>query len=160
MAMHLPTVIAVILLLLPISSTSADSTSPPNASQFYGCWEVSLIKWKPEPEHETAKYLAVPQRIFLSVKPAPRENTYLLLPAPGEPQTIHDDNYWQFEPNGGLRLSWRAAEAGKGAEIILEPPVPGEKAMSGIARSAFNIQVVHQDRVVVYWWRPGKFRDC
>jgi len=156
---HLRTVIAVIILLLPVSSSNADSTSP-NASQFYGCWEVSLIKWKPEADPENARYLAVPQRIFLSLNPAARENTYTLLPAPGEPQTIHDDTYWQFEPNGGIRLSWRVAVAGKGVQIILEPPESGEKAMQGIARSAFNIQILHQDRVVVYWWRPGKFRDC
>jgi hypothetical protein len=94
------------------------------------------------------------------MKPAARQKTYILLPAPGEPLPIHDDNYWQFEPNGGIRLSWRAVETGKGVQIILEPPEPGEKAMQGTARSAFNIQVLHEDKVVVYWWRPGKFRDC
>jgi hypothetical protein len=148
------TVVAVFILLLSVRSASPDSTAAPNALQFYGCWEVSLIKWKPEPEAGNAKYLAVPQRIFLSVKPAVRDNTYILLPAPGESQTIHDDNYWQFEPNGGIRLRWSAGVAGNGVQIILEPLVPGEKAMKGIAKAAFDIKVPQKDDpVVVYWWR-------
>jgi hypothetical protein len=151
MVIRLPTVIAVIILFLPVSPTNADS---PSASEFYGCWQVSRINWQPKPEPGIAKYLAVPQRIFLSAKSAVRENTYILLPAPGEVKTIHDDNYWQFEPNGGIRLTWRAGAAGSGVQIILEPLVPGEKAMKGIAKAAFDRKVPQQDDPVVVYSLP------
>jgi hypothetical protein len=82
-----------------------------------------------------------------------RKNTYRLLPAPGQPQTIHDDNYWQFESNGGVRLSWHSKAAGKGVQIILEPREPDLKAMKGIAKAIFDNKVLYKDPVVVYWWR-------
>jgi hypothetical protein len=68
------------------------------------CYELSSIVWEPEPTAADAKYLTVSKRIWLTHKPATRVITSILLPAPGETQTIHDDNFYFLRTD--LRLIW------------------------------------------------------
>jgi len=113
-------VFAVLILLLSVSSTGA--SPPPKPTDFQtGCYELSAIKWEPDPKGD-AKYLTVPKRIWLSDYASPvQDNAYFLLPAPGQTQTIHIKTFWTIDAKE-VHLKWGAGPAGSGVLIILQRP--------------------------------------
>ena len=143
MTRHLSTVFAVIMLLLSIDSARADSTSstPQNTT---GCYEVSQMLWDPAPG-EDIKYLIIPKRIWLTSTRAFRDGTYLLLPAPGQPQTFHNNTYWEMNPKEGIVLKWAAGPTQVGLRIILQPPSEPDKPMTGVAKAGFDTPKPYKD---------------
>ena len=135
-----------LILLLSVSSSRADSESP-SPYPYSGCYELSKITWEPDPKGN-ADILKVPKKIWLTEIRGMRKDTFLLLPAPGEPQTVHDDNYWTAPINDqeGPQLRWGFGIAKSGVLIKLSSPNPPR--MTGTARAVFDYDVKFKDAPV------------
>ena len=143
MTLYWSTIIAVMILLAPVKSESADSTSqvPPNMT---GCYELSSMDWKPFPVGDM-KYLTLPKQIWLTTIRGFREGAYLLLPAPGQPQTFHNVTYWLKDPKEGLLLGWAAGPRQVGVRILLQLPSDPREPLKGIAKASFDIEKPYKD---------------
>jgi hypothetical protein len=148
MALHHPSLFAVMILLLPVSSMSADDSIKQIFSKVTGCYELSAMKWEPNPGRDIL-FLTVPKRIWLTYARAFREGTFLLLPAPGQPQSVHNVTYWEIDPKEGIRLVWSAGPVQIGLRIILQPPPERGKPMRGFAKVGFDTPTEYKDVPVI-----------
>jgi hypothetical protein len=117
-----------------------------------GCYELSQIKWPPK--LQDSKYVKVPKQIWLTYVRAweygkgDNPSRYILLPAPGQVQTIHNVMYWEIDLNEGVLLHFRAGPGRIGLMIVLQlPSGRSEKAesMKGVARVSFDIPTSYED---------------
>jgi hypothetical protein len=143
MTFYRSTLFAVMILLLPASSESADSTStsPPNIT---GCYELSTMNWDPPPVQDI-KYVLLPKTIWLTSTRAFREGAYVLLPAPGQPQTFHNLTYWEKDSKEGILLRWAAGPGQVGVRIILQLPSDPGKPIKGVAKASFDTEKPYKD---------------
>jgi hypothetical protein len=70
-----------------------------------------------------------------------------MLPAPGQPQTFHNNTYWETDPNGEIRLYWKAGLPQSGLRMILKLSEPGK--LKGFAKANFDIPKPYQDVPVI-----------
>jgi hypothetical protein len=143
MTLHRPTFFVLMILLLPVSSMSADA---PLIPAVVGCYELSSMTWEPDPKGDIV-YLIAPKKIWLTRTRAFAEGTQLLLPAPGQPQTFHNNTYWETDPNGEIRLYWKAGLAQSGLLMILKLSEAGK--LTGVAKVSFDIPTPYKDVPVV-----------
>lgn len=145
MTMHRAAVFAFLILLLPLNSMSAgtegwdsDDATTEIFSKVQGCYELSPIKWVPDPK-EDIKYLTVSKRIWLTRSKAYSKDTYVLRPAPGQPQSIHDLMYWVIGSKGEIQLHWHTGVVQLGLLMTFQPPSARGQRMEGFAQVAFDV---------------------
>jgi hypothetical protein len=136
-------VFAVMILFLQEGSEGADSTSkmPQNIP---GCYELSTMDWDPAPVADI-KYLLLPKTIWLTSIRAFREGAYVLLPAPGQPQTFHNLTYWEKDSKDGVLLTWAAGPEKVGLRITLQLPSDSGMPLKGVVKATFKTEKPYKD---------------